>query len=69
MMLLLQTAPVPFTVTGMVTNSDMEFDVEEIDFGCCTIYESNKTTIKLTNRSILPQEFGFVGHPEVQSWF
>jgi hypothetical protein len=43
----------------------MEFDTTEIDFGDCTIYESAKTTIKLTNKSILPQEFGFVGHPEV----
>lgn len=60
-----QTAPVPFTVQAVVTNSDMEFDVQEIDFGCCTIYESTKTTIKLTNKSILPQDFGFVGHPEV----
>ncbi|XP_052759795.1 cilia- and flagella-associated protein 74-like isoform X2 [Mya arenaria] len=59
-----QTAPVPFTLTAVVTNSEMAFDVSEIDFGCCTIYESNKTTIKLTNMSILPQEFGFVGHPD-----
>lgn len=60
-----QVAPVPFTVTAVVTNSDMVFDTTDIDFGDCTIYESTKTTIKLTNRSILPQEFGFVGHPEV----
>lgn len=59
-----QTAPVPFTVTAVVTSSDMEFDVQEIDFGYCTIYESSQTTIKLTNRSILPQKFGFVGHPD-----
>ncbi|KAL3862108.1 hypothetical protein ACJMK2_008101 [Sinanodonta woodiana] len=59
-----QTAPVPFTVQAVVTNSDMEFDVKDIDFGCCTIYESVKTTIKLSNKSILPQEFGFVGLPE-----
>ncbi|XP_053379519.1 cilia- and flagella-associated protein 74-like isoform X2 [Mercenaria mercenaria] len=59
-----QTAPVPFTVTAVVTNSDMVFDTTDINFGDCTIYESTKTTIKLTNKSILPQEFGFVGHPE-----
>jgi hypothetical protein len=45
----------------------MEFDTVDIDFGCCTIYESTKAKIKLTNKSILPQEFGFVGHPEVKS--
>ena len=63
----LQTAPVPFTVSAVVTNSDMSFDKEEIDFGCCTIDESTKTTIKLTNHSILPQEFGFVSHPDVSN--
>ncbi|KAL4221191.1 hypothetical protein ACF0H5_019455 [Mactra antiquata] len=59
-----QTAPVPFTVTAVVTNSDMEFDTTEINFGDCTIYETTKTTIKLSNKSILPQEYGFVGHPQ-----
>ncbi|XP_062567016.1 cilia- and flagella-associated protein 74-like isoform X4 [Saccostrea cucullata] len=59
-----QTQPVPFTVQAVLTTSDMEFDTTDIDFGCCTIYESTKAKIKLTNKSILPQEFGFVGHPE-----
>ncbi|KAL5014796.1 hypothetical protein ScPMuIL_009066 [Solemya velum] len=59
-----QTQPVPFTVQAVVTNSDMEFDVTQIDFGHCTIYESAKQTIHLTNKSILPQEFGFVGLPD-----
>ncbi|XP_033763578.1 cilia- and flagella-associated protein 74-like isoform X1 [Pecten maximus] len=59
-----QTAPVPFTVQAVVTTSDMEFDTTSIDFGCCTIYESVKTTIKLANKSILPQEYGFVGLPD-----
>ncbi|XP_046572911.1 LOW QUALITY PROTEIN: cilia- and flagella-associated protein 74-like [Haliotis rubra] len=59
-----QTQPVPFTVTAVVTNSDMMFDVSNIDFGCCTIYESVKTSIQLTNKSILPQPYGFVGHPD-----
>ncbi|KAK3105163.1 hypothetical protein FSP39_018521 [Pinctada imbricata] len=59
-----QTQPVPFTVQAVVTTSDMQFDTTDIDFGCCTIYESTKATIKLTNKSILPQEYGFVGLPE-----
>lgn len=44
---------------------DMEFDVSEIDFGYCTIYEAIKKTVKLTNLSILSQRFGFVGIPDV----
>ncbi|KAK7093572.1 cilia- and flagella-associated protein 74-like [Littorina saxatilis] len=59
-----QTAPVPFTVNAVVTTSDLEFDVKDIDFGYCTVYESVRSVIKLTNKSILPQQFGFVGLPE-----
>ncbi|XP_041377895.1 cilia- and flagella-associated protein 74-like isoform X2 [Gigantopelta aegis] len=59
-----QAQPVPFTVTAVVTNSDIEFDVSDIDFGYSTIYESVRKSIKLTNKSILKQEFGFVGLPD-----
>lgn len=59
-----QTRPVPFTVMGVVTGSDLEFDQEEIDFGKCGIYESVTHTVKLTNYSILPQKFGFVDVPD-----
>lgn len=55
----------PFTVQAVVTTSDMEFDITNINFGCCTIHESVKTRIRLSNRSILPQEYGFVGLPDV----
>ncbi|XP_071146387.1 cilia- and flagella-associated protein 74-like isoform X1 [Mytilus edulis] len=59
-----QTQPVPFTVQAVVTTSDMEFDITNINFGCCTIHESTKTRIRLSNKSILPQEYGFVGLPD-----
>ncbi|GFR64636.1 cilia- and flagella-associated protein 74 [Elysia marginata] len=59
-----QTTPVHFTVQAVVTTSDLEFDVSNIDFGFCTIHESVKRTVKLTNHSILPQQFGFIGLPE-----
>ncbi|XP_006819212.1 cilia- and flagella-associated protein 74-like [Saccoglossus kowalevskii] len=59
-----QTVPVPFTVHAVITNSDMEFDTEFINFGYCTIYESVVTTVKLTNKSILSQPFGFVSLPD-----
>ena len=38
----------------------------DIDFGHCSIYEAVKKTVKLTNKSILSQRFGFVGIPEVR---
>ena len=65
MFVVFQTRPVPFTVHAVVTSSDLEFDTTDVDFGCCTIYESVTKTIKLTNTSILPQKFGFVGIPNV----
>ena len=60
-----QTAPVPLTLNAVVTNSDLEFDVKDIDFGYCTVHESVRAVVKLTNKSILPQQFGFVGLQEV----
>jgi len=58
---------VPFTISAVVTTSDLEFSVNSIDFGHCTIYEAVTKSIELTNHSMLPQEFGFVGLPEVDS--
>ena len=62
-----QTRPVPFTVHAVVTTSDIEFDVTDVDFDHCTIYEAVHKTVKLTNKSILSQRFGFVGIPEVDN--
>ncbi|KAK2188128.1 hypothetical protein NP493_143g01026 [Ridgeia piscesae] len=59
-----QVRPVSFTVHAVVTYTDLEFDVKNIDFGHCTIYESVKKTVRLTNKSILPQQYGFVGVPQ-----
>uniref|UniRef100_A0A8C3PPI6 Cilia and flagella associated protein 74 n=1 Tax=Calidris pygmaea TaxID=425635 RepID=A0A8C3PPI6_9CHAR len=55
---------VNFTVHAIVTTSDLEISPAQINFGYCTIYEAVRANIKLTNKSILPQEFGFVGLPE-----
>ncbi|XP_066420300.1 cilia- and flagella-associated protein 74 isoform X1 [Molothrus aeneus] len=53
-----------FTVHAIVTTSDLEISPAQISFGYCTIYEAVQANVTLTNRSILPQEFGFVGLPE-----
>ena len=60
-----QTAPVLYTVHAVVTNSDMEFSTNFIDFGFATIHESVIASVKLTNKSILSQKFGFVNLPDV----
>ncbi|KAG7472773.1 hypothetical protein MATL_G00112620 [Megalops atlanticus] len=59
-----QVRPVQFTVHAIITNSDLEFDRTEVDFGHCSIFESVKTSVLLTNHSLLPQDFGFLGIPE-----
>ncbi|OXB60969.1 hypothetical protein ASZ78_001234 [Callipepla squamata] len=58
------TKPINFTVHAIVTTSDLEISPAEINFGYCTIYEAVWTSVTLTNKSILPWEFGFVGLPE-----
>nr|XP_060615102.1 cilia- and flagella-associated protein 74 [Anolis sagrei ordinatus] len=55
-----QRKQVQFTVHAIVTTSDLEINPTEVDFGYCSIFEAVQTTITLTNKSILPQEFGFV---------
>ncbi|KAM5266866.1 cilia- and flagella-associated protein 74 isoform 2-T2 [Hipposideros larvatus] len=59
-----QIKPVGFTVHAIVTTSDLELSPSEVDFGYCTIYEAIRTSVSLCNRSLLPQEFGFVGLPK-----
>ncbi|CAF1652249.1 unnamed protein product, partial [Didymodactylos carnosus] len=58
------TRTVPFTISAILTTSNLEFDIDNIDFGCCTIYESVVANIKLTNKSLLAQPFGFINLPE-----
>ncbi|KAF5907241.1 cilia- and flagella-associated protein 74 isoform X1, partial [Clarias magur] len=59
-----QVKPVLFTVHAIVTTSDLKFDHTKVDFGHCTVFESVQTTVRLTNLSLLPQDFGFVGIPK-----
>ncbi|XP_034393240.1 cilia- and flagella-associated protein 74 [Cyclopterus lumpus] len=59
-----QVKPVHFTVQAVVTSSDLQFDRAEVDFGFCSVYQSVKSSVRLTNLSLLPQDFGFPGVPE-----
>ena len=61
----LQSSPVTFTVMATVTESDINLSQTTLDFGQCTIHESVFTSIQLTNKSCLPQDFGFVHLPKV----
>jgi len=65
---LFQAKKVNLTVHAIVTTSDLEISPAQIHFGYCTIYEAVQANVTLTNKSILPQEFGFVGLPEVRSY-
>ncbi|MED6257656.1 hypothetical protein ATANTOWER_029069, partial [Ataeniobius toweri] len=59
-----QVQPVPFTVQAIVTSSDLQFDQTEVDFGSCSVYHLVRSSVRLTNMSLLPQDFGFVAVPE-----
>ncbi|XP_063173750.1 cilia- and flagella-associated protein 74 [Candoia aspera] len=59
-----QSKPVEFTMHAIITTSDIEISPTEVDFGYCSIYEAVRTTVTLTNKAILPQEFGFVELPK-----
>ena len=56
----------PFTIQTIVTSSDLEFNVKEVNFGYCTVYERVYKTIQLHNKSVLPQKYGFVSAPQVR---
>ena len=62
-----QSRTVPFSISAILTSSDLQFDVEQIDFGCCTTSESVVAKIQLKNRSLLAQPFGFINLPDVSS--
>ncbi|CAF0802559.1 unnamed protein product [Adineta ricciae] len=59
-----QIRTVPFSISAVLTTSDLQFDVEHIDFGCCTTTESVVAKIHLKNNSLLAQPFGFVNLPD-----
>ncbi|XP_041954743.1 cilia- and flagella-associated protein 74 isoform X2 [Alosa sapidissima] len=59
-----QVRPIPIMVHAVVTTSDLEFEHTELDFGHCSVRESVKLSLRLTNRSLLPQDFGFLGVPK-----
>ncbi|XP_077940902.1 cilia- and flagella-associated protein 74 isoform X6 [Gasterosteus aculeatus] len=59
-----QVMPLHFTVQAVVTSSELRFDRTPVDFGLCSIYQSVKSSVRLTNLSLLPQDFGFLSVPE-----
>jgi hypothetical protein len=64
-----QIRTVPFHISAVLTTSDLQFDVENIDFGCCTTTESVLAKIQLKNKSLLAQPFGFINLPDVSLGF
>ncbi|XP_034446990.1 cilia- and flagella-associated protein 74 isoform X2 [Hippoglossus hippoglossus] len=59
-----QVQPVHFTVQAVVTCTDLQFEPTEVDFGYCSVFHSVRSRVRLSNLSLLPQEFGFLGVPE-----
>eukprot|EP00051_Salpingoeca_urceolata_P017338 m.235455 g.235455 ORF g.235455 m.235455 type:complete len:1628 (+) comp18926_c0_seq5:189-5072(+) len=59
-----QSLPGVLAVEAHATPSDIDFSLSEVDFGCVSVYESAIVPVTLTNKSALPQTFGFVGLPD-----
>ncbi|XP_034000525.1 LOW QUALITY PROTEIN: cilia- and flagella-associated protein 74 [Trematomus bernacchii] len=59
-----QVKPVPFTMQAVVTFSELLFDRAQVDFGFCSVDQSVRSSVRLTNTSLLPQDFGFLGVPD-----
>jgi len=53
--------PVNFTLRAALTTSDMAFDPPKLDFGNVFLGERSIIKLKVTNHSLLMQQYGFVG--------
>ena len=60
-----QTLPVKFSIAAVLTRAELEIGKSEVDFGWCGTQESVLSSLDVTNKSLLPQEVGFVGLPNV----
>ena len=59
-----QSIPASFRVVADVTSAEMAFDPPELRFGNVCVGETAETSLRVTNRGALMQQFGFVGLPE-----
>ncbi|KAM8864226.1 cilia- and flagella-associated protein 74 isoform 2-T2 [Spinachia spinachia] len=59
-----QVTAARFTVHAVVTSSELQFDRTLVDFGFCSVHQSVTSSVRLTNPSLLPQDFGFLAVPE-----
>ncbi|KAM9752856.1 cilia- and flagella-associated protein 74 [Menidia menidia] len=59
-----QVQPAHFTLQAILSSSELQFSRPEVDFGWCSIYQSVRSSVRLTNLSLLPQDFGFLDVPE-----
>jgi hypothetical protein len=60
-----QTLPVKFSIVAVLTRAELEIGKSEVDFGWCGTQESVLSSLDVTNKSLLPQEVGFVELPNI----
>ena len=63
----LQSRPVNFAVLAHVTPSELLFEPLTLDFGFCTTQESVVASLRITNSSVISQQFGFINLPSTVS--
>ena len=56
-----------FNILATLTTPSLEFGTSQMDFGCCGTQESVKCALDVTNKSLLPQQVGFIGLPNVRT--
>lgn len=59
-----QAVPVNFTLKALLTTSDIVFNPPKVDFGEVFLGETSVVKLEMTNRSLLMQQYGFVGLPQ-----
>uniref|UniRef100_A0AAV2M0Z9 Ig-like domain-containing protein n=1 Tax=Knipowitschia caucasica TaxID=637954 RepID=A0AAV2M0Z9_KNICA len=52
------------TVSAVLTCSDLTLDTQELDFGPCSVHQAIRSSVYLSNMSLLPQDYGFCRVPE-----
>ena len=60
-----QAVPVDFTLKALLTTSDLTFAPPKLDFGSVYLGETSVLTLRVTNHSLLLQQYGFVGLPKM----
>jgi len=58
-----QAVPIFFTLRASLTHARLDLGLDSLDLGACFVNERLSLPLSITNRSLLPLKYGFVGLP------